>query len=296
MIEARYILKVIMVVMMAPVLFWQCAGDKQSSRVSKDEQAESRSNSSGDTTASDISNSQGSKSVRTVTYRFLSEAEFKKLAGKQWSLQKLQEEPVPQKKELLISIPGTNKKRKASCYTIDGLTLCDTADYTHYYFFGYWLNPNTKQRYVIFNNSSDPPPDYPNLFPSQTYLMYYRDKEVVSMQVGGGTHIHGSFEGIFVSPDQRYMIFLGKTDLAPSSSHLDLRCHSIVSDPIQMLWSVGDPKPKSKEESGGSPFEINGDMVGRVGFWSSVSSTSALIMEMESSIGGERRYVLFEWD
>jgi len=172
--------------------------------------------------------------------------------------------------------------------------LCDTADYTHY-FLGYWLNPSTKQRYVIFYNSSDPPPDYPNLFPSQTYLMYYRDKEVVGMQVGGGTHIHGSFEGIYVSPDQRYMIFLGKTDLTPSSSYLDLRCHSIVSDPIQMLWSGGDPKPKSKEESEGSPFEINEDMVARIDFWSSVSSTSALIMEIEI-MGGARKYVLFEWN
>ncbi len=212
---------------------------------------------------------RGSKSVRTVTYRFLSEVEFKRLAGKQWSLQELQEKPVPEKKELLISTPGTNKKRKASCYTIDGLMLCDTADYT-YYFLGYWLNPNTKQRYVIFYNSSAPPPDYSNFFPSQTYLMYYRNKEVVSMQVGGGTHIYGSFEGIYVSPDQRYMIFLGKTYMAPSTSHLSLLCHSIVSDPIQMLWSSGAPQPKRKEESEGSPLEINGGIVGKVDFWSSV--------------------------
>lgn len=287
-----YTLKAFIVAVMASALFWRGAGDKRaSSSSSKIEQAEKPSDSPGDSTTRDTAKSPGPRSTRTVTYRYISEAEFRKLAGKKWAYEELQEDPAPQKKELPIAVPGTNKKRTALCYTLDGLVLCDSE--ATYYFIGYWFNPNTKQRYVAFGRGEPPLTDYPNFMPAQTYFLYYRNKKVAEIRFGGGTYVFSNLEGIYVSPDRRYMIFLGKTNMGPHASELQFLVYSIAADPVEMLWSGEEATPASPGGSDRSPLSSMGGIVG-LDFWSTISDASAFIMEVESD-EGERNYVLFQW-
>ncbi len=110
------------------------------------------------------------------------------------------------------------------------------------------------------------------------------------MGLGGGTYVFNNLEGIYVSPDRRYMIFLCITNMQPHSSLLSYLLYSIESDPIKSLSC--EVKPVREEDSNEYPF--SGGLIADVDFWSTAANPSDFIMQTDYE-DGRRKYVLFEW-